>query len=455
MGSCYCNASQEEEVLVETQTISLALAKPPRTSRGGRSYGGREERSGYTDLPLPPSPRTSGRSSREGRRGEEEGGGRSSREGRRLEEEGGGRSSRERRRWEEPVSESESVVSRQPRPPVRRRHRGKVVSERPKSAPPEKYSPPLLGGGEVRGVRLPDLSSGETSDTGAGTLETVSAKSINFVRPSQRLLEREQHKRLKRHKSFFSGESLFGKRPGMVRRAESFHQGGAGAREEARERAKSVDRLQAEEDPLVGRLIKSKSMEFLKTKILRRPSKATKKVEPHPVEPANMLAGRSMFELHRAGARDRPQADWPPLYPAPGGRRDQYRAAARPQPQPYDWRQDTPFWRAESREGRGSGGHRHSATPPPSWTPPPPQQWRAAPLPPSYPSVLAQAVNSSLYQGEGRMYLPPSPAPPPYSCSPGDALLEITELEDAPLGRDYSVYTHNPTNILEMPGGLY
>ena len=112
-------------------------------------------------------------------------------------------------------------------------------------------------------LHLPDVSDGETSDTnGGGTLVTISAKSINFVRPSQRLLEREHHKRLKQHKSFFNTESLFSKKSSVVRRAESFHQGPlehrlseakqAGGREEARERAKSVDRMLPEDDPLQG-----------------------------------------------------------------------------------------------------------------------------------------------------------------------------------------------------------
>ena len=469
------DVSQVEEVLVEAQT--MAMVKPPRASKATRSssfanqtYGQREERGRgvgeeeqlgadveggrcYSDLPLPPSPRPSGRSSRDGRRLE-------------------GAASEE--------DSSSQVVRRVPRPPVRRRHRGRPVSERPKSAPPEKYSPPVVEEQGRAAVLLPDFSGGETSDTGGGTLETVSARSINFVRPSQRLLEREQHKRLKRHKSFFNAENLFSKKSSVVRRAESFHHGppdcrlsGAkhasreGAREEARERAKSVDRLllPGEEDPLVGRLIKSKSMEFLKTKILRRPSKATAKKASSPPPPrlpeVSALLGRSMFELHRAPSQQqRPYPEWSGPNIFPGHMQERRRTEGRreegvwrnvgpppPKPQPYDWRQDTPFWRAEGREGR-SRSHA-SATPPPSWTPPPPQQYHA--LPPSYP--VHQAVNS-LYMGEQRMYLPASPAPPPYSSSPGPSLLEITELEDEPPARDYSVYTNNP-RILELPSGLY
>merc|ERR1719225_2409690 len=88
-----------------------------------------------------------------------------------------------------------------------------------------------------------DFSDEETSETynhshgrgsydgtalGSGTLDTVSAKSFGFIRPSQRLLEREQNKRLKRHKSFFNTDSLFGKKNSLIRRAESFHQQGSG-----------------------------------------------------------------------------------------------------------------------------------------------------------------------------------------------------------------------------------
>ena len=436
------DASQAEEVLVEAQT--MAVTKPPRSSKVGRStsyvanqtYGQREERRSYSDLPLPPSPRLSGRSSREGGR-----------------------------RWQEPASDEEEAAlqqKRMPRPPVRRRHRGKPSGERPKSAPPEKYSAPVLATEHRREViHLPDLSDGETSDTGGGTLETVSAKSINFVRPSQRLLEREQHKRLKRHKSFFNADSLFSKKSSAVRRAESFHQGFTdyplsgtkqAARDEARERAKSVDRLlmPGEEDPLVGRLIKSKSMEFLKSKILRRPSKASRKApSPPPARlPDNPLLGRSMFELHRSPSRQtRPYPDWEAPSVLPSAPREPRR---REQPAQYDWRQDTPFWRGQESRSRS----RLSETPPPTWTPPPPQQYRPPALPPSYPSMSVPSVGSGLYLGESRgMYLPSSPAPPPYT--PGDALLEITELEDAPPGRDYTVYTHNHRHILHTAGGLY
>merc|ERR1719382_51106 len=70
------DASQTEEVLVEAQT--MAMVKPPRTSkvsrsssyavnqtyglrRGGEKEEKRVESRSYNDLPLPPSPRTSGR----------------------------------------------------------------------------------------------------------------------------------------------------------------------------------------------------------------------------------------------------------------------------------------------------------------------------------------------------------------------------------------------------------
>ena len=83
-------------------------------------------------------------------------------------------------------------------------------------------------------------------------------------------------------KSFFNADSLFGKKNSLIRRAESFHQGaGHGSHndyylmnskyssKDARERAKSVDRLLSAGDDDKGDhfdkpMMKSKSMEFTK-----------------------------------------------------------------------------------------------------------------------------------------------------------------------------------------------
>ena len=197
-----------------------------------------------------------------------------------------------------------------------------------------------------------------------GTLETVSAKSFGFIRPSQRLLEREQNKRIKRHKSFFNTDSLFGKKNSLIRRAESFHHGSsraAGAEgglhndyylmsgkyysKDAKERAKSVDRLLSAGDtgaalgqPLDKPLMKSKSMEFLKSKILRKPSKLQKKTQgenPGPVSNAGTLLGQSMFELHKTPHYS--PAPAPARTPAPAAsatdqpKPDRQRRASKPQ----------------------------------------------------------------------------------------------------------------------------
>ena len=119
---------------------------------------------------------------------------------------------------------------------IRRRPRSKMIAERPKSAPPEKYDNFLLNDEKSRSKyfsrELSDeepissetyVSKFDAGESNHGTLETVSAKSFGFIRPSQKLLEREHNKRLKRHKSFFNTDSLFGKKNALIRRAESFH----------------------------------------------------------------------------------------------------------------------------------------------------------------------------------------------------------------------------------------
>ena len=176
-----------------------------------------------------------------------------------------------------------------------------MIAERPKSAPPEKYESQMMflyDRNRSNNVSLSrDFSDEEASESylskgcydpgesNQGTLETVSAKSFGFIRPSQRLLEREHNKRVKRHKSFFNADGLFGKKNSLIRRAESFHQGaGTGSHndyylmnakyssKDARERAKSVDRLLSTgEDETADHfdrpIMKSKSMEFLKSKL--------------------------------------------------------------------------------------------------------------------------------------------------------------------------------------------
>ena len=357
------------------------------------------------------------------------------------------------------------LLKRQPRPPIRRRPRSKMqIAERPKSAPPEKYESRVFQNDKGRPSHFSqsrDFSDEEeTSETylsrgsydpgesHLGTLETVSAKSFGFIRPSQRLLEREQNKRIKRHKSFFNTDSLFGKKNSLIRRAESFHHGGSRAEggalhndyylmsgkfysKDAKERAKSVDRLLSAGDtgaalgqPLDKPLMKSKSMEFLKSKILRKPSKLQKKSgtpgrggeNSGPVSNAGTFLGQSMFELHKtphyspAPAPARPRSrtrgfpDWHPanssgLPSSEFSKQDVRHTPSQPKlcettqkhqypgpPPPtfyngrhvgsqnYDWRQDTPFWnysRQKRKENVLNWGLADTG-PPPTWVPPPP-----------------------------------------------------------------------------------
>ena len=386
--------------------------------------------------------------------------------------------------------------SRQPRPPIRRRPRSKLLASdqpRPKSAPPDKLDQlrrEMMGqfGSPQPSSAHRDFSDEETSETynqshgrgsydgtalGSGTLDTVSAKSFGFIRPSQRLLEREQNKRLKRHKSFFNTDSLFGKKNSLIRRAESFHHGlGAGGgysdyypmsgkyyAKDAKERAKSVDRLLCgdEEPELDKPLVKSKSMEFLKSKILRKPSKLQKRSEKYRAGREAGLGqglGQSMFELHSpslpvfpapgpvhparyspAPASARPAvsgagAGWPGAKssgrPAPEFSKQDVRQGGGPQPWPptshgtrvgsqgYDWRQDTPFWnhsRHRRKENVLNWGLGVSQDPPPSWVPPPPVSRPPASTDPRLardslsPLVVHQAVNC--------MYLPGLPSNTP------------------------------------------
>ena len=74
-------------------------------------------------------------------------------------------------------------------------------------------------------VFLPDMSEGETSDGDAynedeqamntmntnnsnfNTLETMSARSFGFIKPSQKAQDNDLVNRIRRHKSFFNAET--------------------------------------------------------------------------------------------------------------------------------------------------------------------------------------------------------------------------------------------------------
>ena len=522
---------QEEAVMVESQTIAINQNSPShsRTESVGGGHSVTRVGSSYDETPLPPSPRpVSKYRNREKRRDNSE-----VRIVSQLTDEdvGGGN------------------IIRQPRPPIRRRPRSKMIAERPKSAPPEKYESQMLflyDRNRSNNVSLSrDFSDEEASESylskgcydpgesNQGTLETVSAKSFGFIRPSQRLLEREHNKRVKRHKSFFNADGLFGKKNSLIRRAESFHQGaGTGSRNDyylmnakysskdardARERAKSVDRLLSTgEDDAADNfdrpIMKSKSMEFLKAKILRKPSKLQKKSPRSEI--SKTFLGQSMFELHKTQnyspathSNSRLYPDWPfansSVYPSrefskqdvrhsqgssklcettqnlppPSGRSNRSVGS-----QNYDWRQDTPFWNY-SRQKRNDNVMNWGLADdgPPKWVPPPPQphvhrpevvqskpprrQSRESLSPPGTPGAPGAPGHQMGYsrmfpgpspglpvnQAVNSMYLPPTSYYIPASTASSameDSMLEITELEDEPLAPETG-------RILEMPSGLY
>ena len=523
---------QEEAVMVETQTIKINQNETPRSVKkfpgdeGGKKLGLDSPASGaarhsvtrvmadprselrselrdltsssYDDMPLPPSPRPVSKY-------------------RNRDKTSRGGAGEPRAGVSAILTDEDSpseLLKRQPRPPIRRRPRSKMqIAERPKSAPPEKYESRMFQNDKGRPSHFSqsrDFSDEEeTSETylsrgsydpgesHLGTLETVSAKSFGFIRPSQRLLEREQNKRIKRHKSFFNTDSLFGKKNSLIRRAESFHHGGsrAGGAEgghndyylmsgkyyskDAKERAKSVDRLLSAGDtagpglhPLDKPLMKSKSMEFLKSKILRKPSKLQKKsgsrVENSgPVSNAGTFLGQSMFELHKtphyspAPAPARPRSrtrgfpDWHPanssgLPSSEFSKQDVRHTQSQPklcettqkypqQPptfyngrhvgsQNYDWRQDTPFWnysRQKRKENVLNWGLADTG-PPPTWVPPPPvpgpgvasgrkTRESLSPAPGYSGSSQILLPGPVLHQAVNCMYLP---SPGPGSVSP-------------------------------------
>ena len=529
----------EEAVMVESQTITINQ-NVSNYGRSERSSGRPSLAPSYDEVPLPASPRPLSKYRNRDKMTRR-----------------GGEVSEVRLTDEEMAGAGEA--KRQPRPPIRRRPRSKMIAERPKSAPPEKYESPqlMLHNERNRSNNFSlsrDFSDEEASESylrpgcydpgesNQGTLESVSAKSFGFIRPSQRLLEREHNKRLKRHKSFFNADSLFGKKNSLIRRAESFHQGaGHGSHndyylmnskyssKDARERAKSVDRLLSAGDDDKGDhfdkpIMKSKSMEFLKSKILRKPSKLQKK-SPQP-EISKTFLGQSMFELHKtpnysaaAHSNSRLYPDWPfansSVYPSREFSKQDVRhsqgssklcEATQHLPPPsahgnrvlgsqnYDWRQDTPFWNY-SRQKRNDNVMNWGLPDdgPPKWVPPPPQphtnkpdkvqvqskpprrvsreSLSPAPRLPLHASPPAPAPHqmgfSRLYPGHGlpvnqavnSIYLPPTsyyvPSSSTTTSNMEDSMLEITELEDEPLGLSVSLSSQENGRILELPSGLY
>ena len=532
----------EEAVMVESQTIrinesdvstqaSINNNNHRYTKQDSRGRGRDYYSSSYDDVPLPPSPRpVSKYRSREKSSRKEINNNHSTVTG----------DSNAASTLTDDDSPKE-MMKRQPRPPIRRRPRSKMIAERPKSAPPEKYDSSQLffNSEKTRPSHFSssrDLSDEETSEmylsrercsgdageSNHGTLESVSAKSFGFIRPSQRLLEREHNKRIKRHKSFFNTDSLFGKKNSLIRRAESFHHGagpgdyylmnGKYYSRDPRNRAKSVDRLltagDETPDDLDKPLLKSKSMEFLKTKILRKPSKLQKK--PSRLSPGSeTFLGQSMFELHKSprdgvgvsshtgpGSSYQYQA-WPRAnssVPASSEFSKQdvrlSRSSSRLETSQHlplhDWRQDTPFWNHNRHKRKENVINWGLTDPPPSWAPPPPggppshhsrisstsrkSRESMSPPPPPYhhhqsrPGHVYPGGGAVLHQAVNSMYLPTVTPSQHFTTSLDqdsmeDSVLEITELEDEPLTssrhRSENIIHHPTARILEMPSGLY
>ena len=247
-------------------------------------------------------------------------------------------------------------------------------------------------------VYLPDMSDGETSDGGVSTdyivseedqlcsntntLETMSARSFGFVRPSTQIRQKELAKRLRRHQSFLepSTEASIKTPPtkpvrhSAVRRSESFHHNhdmmmsnaeesrnssaifrfaiSRPSSEQSRTRGKSVERMLDEkpetEASKLRPLHKSKSMEFLKAKLLSR--KGTPKLPPQQPQqqqqlqqPNSRLSSRSQSPSVNVNSHTQ---HWSNSEQMRG------KMTAQQQRDYYDWRQDTPFWNQRGRWSR-------------------------------------------------------------------------------------------------------
>ena len=177
--------------------------------------------------------------------------------------------------------------------------------------------------------------SDEEEEFNSNTLETMSAKSFgSFVRPGPRMREEDLNKRLQRHQSFFSPSD---KSPRItarsnggqsVRRAESFNYK---SKPNTPDNFESFSRHDHGKRKSKSTLQKSKSMEFLKAKLL--PRKATKSPDQQQcnnnrsngMAPRNHKQSTSCVHLVN------------PIQKSSSSKSVEAKAD-------YDWRQDTPFW---------------------------------------------------------------------------------------------------------------
>lgn len=389
-------------------------------------------------------------------------------------------------------------------------------------------------------ILLEDLTDGETSDTGptpvatAGihnihrndpaevdfdentsdqylstnnnTLETMSARSFGFVKPSPKQRESDFANRLRRHKSFFNAETSSSghmyqqqsggqgsggpkhRRGSLMRRAESFHhsrslgdfdqiingshhtgasntnlnhgaqnqQMNSNALEHLRSRGKSVERLLASSTTGLDSqqskqqhqqqqtqahqsgnkpLSKSKSMEFLKAKLLsRKPSTKLQQSQPAQVPQtqeisapsppmmshwdlrsgspgrtgggvqttffsssptANQSAAQWGFQMDKRisnGDSSQGQAKSSSRSGMQGNSNNNNRrpesAAEQREREEYDWRQDTPFWNKQGRWARPAPAKKsteepwvnHQSPPMPAMAPTLPQAPQQMPM---------------------------------------------------------------------------
>ena len=142
------------------------------------------------------------------------------------------------------------------------------------------------------------MTTSYDDNTLMSTAETMSAKSFGFVRPyKDSTLNRESiANRIRRHKSFFTQKinenaktstlvrkdrTRHGKPRDVMRRAESFHHSRSLIDLElSKDRAYSAERLLESHEQEKKSLSKSKSMEFLKAKLLNRKQPKTPPPKP-------------------------------------------------------------------------------------------------------------------------------------------------------------------------------
>ncbi len=256
---------------------------------------------------------------------------------------------------------------------------------------------PDLTSGDKNDVRAPQSNNSDSNNTSdiylssanssTNTMETISARSFGFVKPSPRQREKDFVNRLRRHKSFFAADTSeeksmsgrvtdvlrrgagggggFGGR-GLMRRAESFsHHEDNLEHYRPKIRGKSVERLDGGEGGGgrgrmgIKSLSKSKSMEFLKAKLLsRRPSSANKsgngiRISSQSPTPS-ALKSPTVDEWAAAAAADRRSDS-----PGSGGGRNWRRSSS--SQDVYDWRQDTPFWNKQGRWARPAAAKKAAA----------------------------------------------------------------------------------------------